>query len=139
MNISEFFKDNRFVTGHDFNFAIGEIDKGMPTMRTRIVLCDGNSVSIQASETHYCYPRKTWHIEELKGFDVPYYEYEIGFPTFKAKEWMQFAEQPDEPTETVYGYVPVEVIQDVIDQHGGIDVAATLELMRKCDELRDTK
>ena len=33
---------------------------------------------------------------------------------------MDYCENRDEPTETVYAYVPAAVIIDVIEKHGGI-------------------
>ena len=33
----------------------------------------------------------------------------------------------DNATDSVYGYVPVELVEDFIDQHGGIDEAKTFE------------
>jgi hypothetical protein len=140
MDINEFFKDVRFVVSYGYNWGFGGfVDTTMPTHRTRIILVDGESVSVQASETHYCAPRQTISVGELKQFNVPYYEYEIGFPSFKADEWMEYAEQPEQPTETVYGYVPVSVVQAVIDSHGGIDVDATLAFKKKREEERTSK
>ena len=33
---------------------------------------------------------------------------------------MPWAESPEEPTQTVYGYVPVDVVTNVIVKHGGV-------------------
>ena len=33
---------------------------------------------------------------------------------------MNYAETPENPTETVYGWVPVEVVESVIEKHGGL-------------------
>ena len=33
---------------------------------------------------------------------------------------MKYAEAPDDPTGTVYAYVPVQVVTNVIAKHGGI-------------------
>ena len=79
----------------------------------KTVLCkSGLTMSIQASEWHYCQPR------ENSAF--PYSRVEIGFPNQEVKELMQYAEDYENPTDTVYGYVPVEVVEEVIKQHGGI-------------------
>lgn len=32
---------------------------------------------------------------------------------------MPYAEDPETPTESVYAYVPVEVIEQIIEKHGG--------------------
>lgn len=33
---------------------------------------------------------------------------------------MEYAENPSEPTDTVYGYVPVSIVEAVINSRGGI-------------------
>ena len=69
------------------------------------------NISIQASEYSYCSPRELL-------FDLQeYYQFELGFPNFTPPDYiMEYAENPDEPQETVYGYVPYELIQRMIDE-----------------------
>ena len=45
---------------------------------------------------------------------------EIGFPSCEEPLIMPWAESPETPTDTVYGYVPVDVVTNVIVKHGGI-------------------
>lgn len=71
---------------------------------------DGFSVSIQASEKNYCTPRNN---------SGPYTEVELGFPSLKDGLLLPYAEDPDNPTETVYGYVPSAVVLEVLEAHGG--------------------
>lgn len=67
-------------------------------------------MSVQASRTHYCSPRS----------DVgPWQSVEIGFPSRIEPLLWQYAESPGEWTNTVYGYVPVELVAAVIEVHGG--------------------
>ena len=81
--------------------------------KNRTVICeDGFSMSVQASATSYCSPR----IEGAK----QYYEVEIGYPSKEEPLIMQYAEEPDKPTKTVYGYVPVNTVYLVITKHGGM-------------------
>jgi len=84
----------------------------------KIVCRDGFEVSVQASSTHYCTPRDD---------DGPYIEIELGYPSEPVEAWMEYAENPDRPTDTVYGYIPIELVVRVFDSHGGIDWAKTLE------------
>ena len=82
----------------------------------KIVCADGFTMSVQASDFHYCDPRSDYG---------PYTTAEVGFPSEKDPELEKFAEDPDALIEsgavqTVYGYVPVEVIMDVIERHGGM-------------------
>jgi len=89
----------------------------MLDIRPKIICADGFTVSVQASLTHYCSPRDNYG---------PYSEVELGFPSQEEPDIMDWAEDPDAPTGTVYGYVPVTVVAAVIDKHGGIDRNATL-------------
>ena len=78
----------------------------------RIELADGENISIQASGTHYCSPRDD---------HGPWSMVEIGFPSCKPqKEMMVYAEDASNPTSTVYGYVPIQIACDFINQHGGL-------------------
>jgi len=84
--------------------------------RPRIYCIDGFNFSVQGSSGHYCTPRETINF---------YYEMEIGYPSEKEESILEYAEQPEQPTETVYGYVPCYIIQEIIDNHGGIDIEKT--------------
>ena len=44
---------------------------------------------------------------------------EIGFPSEKEELLMEYAEDHDRPTRTVYSCVPHEVVHEVIMKHGG--------------------
>lgn len=121
MNLIEYFRDERFVSYWNYDWYTKEIDYTFPTQRHRMIMKDGFSMSVQASDTHYCHPRQNLALQ-----DAHYYEYEIGFPSERVESLIDFAEQPEKPTETVYAYVPAAVVQGVIDLHGGIDVEATL-------------
>ena len=65
-------------------------------------------LSIQASENHYCSPRE--NMQEV------YDKVEIGFPNFIFSEEFinQYAEEPESPKDTVYGYVPMEELAQEI-------------------------
>jgi hypothetical protein len=73
---------------------------------------DGFSMSVQAGETQYCYPREN-------GADR-YTEVEIGFPNRCEELLLKYAEDSERPTETVYPYVPAPVVTLVIAKHGGM-------------------
>ena len=104
MNINEYLELTKEYYGDLIGYA-------MLKRRPRIVCADGFDVSIQASECHYCRPRRD---------DGPYTAVEIGYPSDEVSEWMEYAESPDAPLETVYGWVPVEIIDEVLCKHGGI-------------------
>lgn len=73
---------------------------------------DGFGISIQASDGHYCTPR-------VNG-DVIYEEVELGYPNMEDELIAEYAEDPDNLTETVYRWVPVEIVNQLIEKHGGI-------------------
>ena len=73
-------------------------------------MCFGDlKLSIQASEYHYCYPRKDCDY---------YYEVEVGFPNFDfSKEFIYaYAEDIDTPKDTVYAYVPISELSKEISE-----------------------
>jgi hypothetical protein len=69
-------------------------------------------MSVQASGTAYCTPRKTGAVR--------YSEVEIGFPSSREDLLLEYAEDQGNPTETVYGWVPTNIVSLVIAKHGGI-------------------
>jgi hypothetical protein len=84
----------------------------LPIRQVKPIECaDGLTMSVQASETHYCSPRSNLG---------PYTEVEVGFPSQLVEELMEYAESPSTPTDTVYAYVPVTVVEAVIEKHGGL-------------------
>ena len=75
---------------------------------------DGFAMSVQASATHYCIPR-----DLLK--TGKYAAWEVGFPTKRVAALMPFRERaPGKPTESVYSCVPTDVIDTIIEKHGGL-------------------
>lgn len=81
-------------------------------IRPLIYCADGFEISVQASAIHYCIPRRD---------NADFYEkVELGFPNIKDDLIINYAEDPDEPTQTVYGFVPIELVEKLIQKHGGI-------------------
>ena len=86
-------KDEKVLRGYAFPLA------------KRIECLDGFSLSVQTSHGAYCTPRTNVG---------PWDEVEVGFPSAMPTGIMQYAEQPEKPTQTVYGYVPVELVEALI-------------------------
>lgn len=84
----------------------------------RIECASGLKMSVQASEFYYCAPR------ESVG---PWHSVEVGFPTRRVAALANFAEDPKRLTKTVYGWVPVEVVAQVIADNGGFKPLAKAE------------
>ncbi len=88
----------------------------MSRIRERVVCNNGVSLSVQASEGHYCFPRDG---------SGPYFEVEVGYIETPSKnkmippsEWKEYSDG-DFPS-SVYGYVPIDMVQSFIESNGGI-------------------
>lgn len=77
----------------------------------RIVCKDGFNVSVQAGDVNYSIPRED---------EGPWTAVELGYPSAMEESIIELAEDPEDPTATVYGYVPIEVVDYIIYKHGGI-------------------
>lgn len=77
-----------------------------------IKCADGFKMSVQSSKSHYCQPRDS---------AGPWIKVEVGFPSAKVEAFMPFIDggEDTDPTETVYGYVPVDLVVQAIMDHGG--------------------
>lgn len=83
---------------------------------TAIVCADGFRLSVQASDTHYSCPRENYP-------GVPYTQVEVGYPSADpGDELGEYQESPghNDRTEDVYPYVPIEIVEALIESHGGI-------------------
>lgn len=89
----------RLIEGYDWAFP-------------RMQCSDGFNLSVQAHYGSYCQPRESWADE--------YSSVEVGYPSEREDLLMPYVEDADRPTDTVYGYVPVSVIEQVIAKHGGL-------------------
>lgn len=87
------------------------IDTGVAHLRRRLMFCDGESLSVQASAEHYAIP---------KDDDGPYTHVEVGFPTFVDPRLLPFAQDEKDPLDCSYHFVPVTLLADVIKEHGGV-------------------
>lgn len=76
-----------------------------------IVCKSGLKMSVQASKNHYCSPRN----------DVgPWTAVEVGFPSRLIPELEQYAGDWESPTNTVYGFVPIHLVEKIIQDNGGL-------------------
>ena len=98
----------------DFIFNKTEVSSDIYPLRSiapKMKMNDGFEMSVQASRGHYCSPR------DNRG---PWHAFEIGYPSEEERLLAEYAEDADKLTDTVYGYVPLEVILAVIEKHGGL-------------------
>lgn len=105
---------NEYLMKHrDANDPAVRNDDAFPCA-PRIKCADGFSISVQATHASYCSPRTNVG---------PWYEVECGFPSDTPALIMMYSEDPTRPTNTVYVYVPIELVEELIEEHGGIDAA----------------
>lgn len=76
-------------------------------IRNRAVCADGFTISIQASRGHYCTPRGD-------KADGEYTTLELGYPSKREETLEKYRE------DTIYPWVPIEAVEQVIENHGGI-------------------
>ena len=79
-------------------------------IRPRIKCADGYTVSVQAGLGMYSFPRR---------FSTYFTHVELGYPSAIDEELLPYAENSDHPTNSVYGMVPVELVDFIINKHGG--------------------
>ena len=104
MKINEFIQKYRKVK---------KIIPGMTSSYCPHVICkDGFKMSVQAGQSLYSTPR-----------DVAdsYEDAEVGYPSEEESLFVKYAEDEENLCDTVYGYVPCSIIDEVIEKHGGID------------------
>jgi hypothetical protein len=77
-----------------------------------VTCADGFSVSIQAGMLSYSEPRTDTA--------AAYESVELGFPNRPCIFIKDYAEDPDDLTDTVYGNVPAHIVRKMIAAHGGI-------------------
>ena len=91
----------------------------------RVVCADGFVMSVQVSQSHYCSPRIN---------DAGYYDsVEVGYPSEREELLMEYAEEPEHPTQTVYGWVGVDVVDAIIKKHGGFVSDADMKKCKFCN------
>lgn len=106
---------------------------GFMKIRPRVYCNDGFNISIQADSMKYCHPRENLN-------NGKYTALELGFPNEEDELINDFAEDPIDPTDTVYGYVPIEIVDELIIKHGGIDFEKMfINVNEKLNKLSEVK
>lgn len=109
MNTNEFLKATESLAYRTDPRIKGEC--GVP--RPLAVCKDGFVLSIQASSYHYCSPR----INRAE----QYASVEIGYVSQYEELLAPYADGPGVTKIIGYGYVPVEIADQLLEKHGGID------------------
>lgn len=99
------------MTINEFLQKFRRVEHDMNVTRPRVLCADGFTVSAQAGYGIYSTPNR----------DADAYTHvELGYPSQNEELLIEYAENPRWPTETVYAYVPVELVDKVLEAHGGI-------------------
>ena len=119
-SINEFIKNNLKV-----KVLYGNKDPLMKHMMTssrlpHIVCVDGFEMSVQVGYSLYSEPKKV---------AKRYSAVEIGYPSEREpliEKYVESIYEDPDYTDTVYPYVPVKIVNQVLKKHGGIDLTETL-------------
>ena len=117
-SINEFIKNNLKVK------VLSE-DPLMKHMMTssrlpHIVCSDGFEMSVQVGYSLYSEPKKV---------AKRYSAVEIGYPSEREpliEKYVESIYEDPDYTDTIYPYVPVKIVNQVLKKHGGIDLTETL-------------
>ena len=120
-SINEFIKNNLKVKvlyeGEDSLMKHMMTSSRLP----HIVCSDGFEMSVQVGYSLYSEPKKV---------AKRYSKVEVGYPSDHEpliEEYAEiFSEDVPDYTDTVYPYVPVKIVNEVLKKHGGIDLTETL-------------
>jgi len=91
---------------HDDVLALNRHLKHVP----QVVCADGLRMSVQASVFHYCSPRDS---------EGPWTMVEVGYPSERVEALMPYVDGDGSTHETVYGFVPLKIVAQVVLDHGG--------------------
>lgn len=100
----------KYQSGQPFSYFCKEHQTPSILVRSRIFCKDGFSPSVQGSGVHSCEPREVRR-------DGQYKSLEVGYPSTVAPLLDPYREIY---LYDIYTYVPVGVIEELIEKHGGI-------------------
>ena len=75
-----------------------------------VVCKDGFTISVQASGRHYCAPKSSVG---------PWVTVECGFPNWDVPILSAWKEGGESDTESEFWWVPIDIVEALIDSHGG--------------------
>jgi len=88
-------------------------DRAILDIKTRLECADGFSMSVKAG--------KYWHSDpEHHLVDGEYSAWEIGFPSEEDELLEAYYRNVGYSMGNVYGYIPIEIVNQIIAKHGGI-------------------
>ena len=121
-------------------FVFGALTKGEPSYKysfesiseeykkrifyvPKIICKDGFNISIQVHWGAYCESENG-----VREYGLNWKQVEWGYPSEEIDPTLYNAEDPDNVTNTVGGYVDIELMEKLLEEHGGIDLEETLKV-----------
>jgi hypothetical protein len=95
--------------------TVRNIQEFMPPEYRVLYCCDGFSLSVNGSQYHFCRPRNN---------HGPWSHVEVGYPSLVSRELHLYAKDRNDPN-TIYSEVPLPVVIELVNKHGGLDVKRT--------------
>ena len=99
---------------HRVRLPDGFVHQMLPPIRCK----DGFTISVQASQIHYCSPKSN---------SAEWTHFEVGYPSSEEPLLAPYIliESDDgdvvDYTESVYPNTPIDILIDVLERHGGVD------------------
>lgn len=97
-----------------------------PFYLPRVFCKDGFNISIQIHNGSYCRSENG-----IRTFGIDWKLVEWGYPS-QPIDGEKYMSENTETTSSVGGYVPVELMEELIEEHGGIDLQTTLQKKMEC-------
>lgn len=104
-------KESKKMTTNQFLQKFRLVKFNMNVTRPMVKCADGYTVSVQAGYGIRSHPQAD--ADE-------YTAVELGYPSQSDEEIIPYAENTNRPCETVYNFVPVEIVDKLFEKHGGI-------------------
>ena len=95
----------------------------------RIACVDGFNISVQSGTGLYCLPIINKY-EEMDD-DVIFTHVEAGFPSEPEPLLNEFQHDDGDPTKSVYGRVPIDIISAVVKKHGGLNPLLLVKYLKR--------
>jgi hypothetical protein len=108
---------NNFVTFDEMAYTYDNKTFFLP----RIYCNDGFNISVQLNNGNYCSS-----VNGVRKFGLDWKEVEWGFPSAPIDGKKYNAEDVEDTTNSVGGYVDINLLDELLEEHGGIDLLTTL-------------
>lgn len=107
---------NKYATKEDMQATYDKSFFYLP----RVYCKDGFNISIQVNNGNYCVSENG-----VRTFGLNWIDVEWGFPS-QDIDGVKYNAESEDTTDSVGGYVDVKLIDELCEEHGGIDLQATL-------------